>query len=191
MIDIDLIEREVFGWLGTGEVEKLHELASICPNNKSIELGSYLGKSAITIGLAMKEKSGTLICVDAFYENQHFVHKDKDETVRDSYKYFWDNINKFGLSETVITIRGQVRDLLPKIGGRFGLIFVDASHTMDHVVQDGMWAYRNVVPGGYVVFHDYGNENWGWDVKPTIEAFKNLWKGEWSHHWMLAIFKKG
>jgi hypothetical protein len=40
--------------------------------------------------------------------------------------------------------------------GRAGLVFVDGSHSYDYAMSDSDTAFRLVVPGGIVVWHDYG-----------------------------------
>ena len=41
-------------------------------------------------------------------------------------------------------------------GGRAGLVFVDGSHAYEYVRKDSETAMRLVVPGGIVLWHDYG-----------------------------------
>jgi MMP 1-O-methyltransferase len=194
--DLDIIkdEKQVVGWLGSVEVDNLYHYAEIAPTNKAFEIGSFCGKSAVTIGLALKERDGSLICVDRAEGGWEFYPYSFPSGVHwwvpSVQEEFKKNVKRFGLDGTVVKIHGDSREILPNVTGKFGLIFIDGDHSVGGCLHDALWAYDHIEPSGYIVFHDYHNVEWGAGVTATVDALRKLWQGEWSFCWISATFKK-
>ena len=61
MFDWQKIEQIKSTTLSELVAKKLYDCMMDAPTNQALEFGSYLGKSAVTIGAAAKEREGTLL----------------------------------------------------------------------------------------------------------------------------------
>lgn len=197
----DLSEvKNIVGWLGDLEVDNLYRYAMEAPTNHAIEIGSFCGKSSVAIGLAMQERHGSVICIDRMdcgfnYSLTPNAKGKPDPSGKFLYipcvmDTFMDNIKKFDLENTITHFQVDARFILPKTRGKFGLIFIDADHTVNGCLNDALWAYDHIEPSGYIVFHDYHNIDWGAGVTKSVDAVRHIWEGEWSFYWITAAFKK-
>lgn len=59
---------------------------------------------------------------------------------------------------------------------QFGLIFVDGSHRIEHVLEDSRLALELVEPGGIIVWHDYRHNDYNTDELRVPEALKIIRK---------------
>lgn len=188
--DLKRIDREVIGWMSEEELCKLNELATQSVNRNALEIGSFCGRSSCAIGLGMRDIGGSLTCVDLFNTNiGHTDWKTKMRTtVPDTHKSFKEAIDKFNLKETVVSIKGNTRHILPNLWGSYGFIFIDGSHYPENLMLDAYWAKKHLADGGVIAFHDYENEIWV-EVKPVIDMLRILWQGEWSFCGQLAVYQ--
>lgn len=90
----------------------LHILARASRAKRVLEIGTAIGYSAIWFGLAVKQQKGTVITVEV------------DEDTANEAKR---NIAKAGLQRTVKVINGDGTEVIPKLRGRFDIIFIDDS----------------------------------------------------------------
>jgi len=194
MIDLSEVKGLV-GWLGDLEVENLYKYAMTAPTANAVEIGSFCGKSSTAIGLALKERGGSLICIDNTGWGFDF-HWDADpsgrvERIPNVVERFKQVRKRFDLESTTTHLHMDARVALPKLDGKYGLIFIDGDHTAEHCIQDALWAYDHILPSGYIVFHDYHNPEWGQDITKVIDILKNgIWDGTWEFYWVTAAFKK-
>ncbi len=84
-----------------------------------------------------------------------------------------ENFRRFALSKRDYTLiqRFSTDTEARRIAARrrYHLLVIDGDHSYEGVKND-FQRYRDlVVPGGYVVFDDYGNDNWP-DVKRYVDA---------------------
>ncbi len=87
----------------------LEVIIKIANAKKILEVGSAIGYSAIRMSLA---SGGTVTTIELSDEMA-----DKAE----------ENIKAAGLSDRITLLRGDAREIMPKIDGEFDLIFVDAA----------------------------------------------------------------
>jgi predicted O-methyltransferase YrrM len=123
--------RDIQGWFSDDEASVLFECASKAPLNRILELGSFVGKSAVVLSSALN-KNGTLICVDFFSKNHVFKTNTENEIVADTLVSFWNNVTERGLENKILTLKGNYNNILPTLEGRFGMIFIDGGH----LIQD-------------------------------------------------------
>jgi len=152
------------GFLDEEEANCLYNHAMEVSNNAPcLEIGSYCGKSSIYIGSACKENNSVLFSIDhhcgseeqqpgeAYFDSELY---DMESGKIDTFKFFRKAISDFGLENTVIPIVGR-----SEIVGRawrtpLSLIFIDGSHVYESVLADYEIWQGNLIPGGYIIFHD-------------------------------------
>lgn len=165
--------KDVPGWLTPQAANLLYDLATNAPLNRALEIGTFCGKSAIVIGDAMKERGGTLICCDIFGHNVPYVAG----TISDLEASFLQNISDRELDQTIISFKMNHSQLAGCAKGKFGICYVDGAHYMERVLQDALFAWGCLVPGGYIVFDDYINATYP-DVFKCVNILSKLWNVE-------------
>jgi predicted O-methyltransferase YrrM len=149
-----------------------------------VEIGSYLGASALALAEGLKAAGNTaarIYCIDT-WQNEGM-----SEGPADHMATFRRHTAPYG--ELIVPVRGRSTDvaaeLLASIG-RIDVLFVDGDHSYDGVLAD----WRSFGPAlrthGVAAFHDIG---WAEgvqrvvaeEVKPRVRAqggSQNLWWGE-------------
>lgn len=129
---------------------------------RALEVGSFVGASATSIGAAFRTKGkGKIVCVDT-WQNDAMT-----EGKRDTWQEFC--LNTVNFKDYIIPVRGfstEVIDEVNKHMSSIDFLFIDGDHSYDGVKSD--WeSYRSFMrPGAIVVFHDYG---WAEGVKRVVE----------------------
>lgn len=195
MLSVDEI-KNIPGWLGPEAAQAMYDCGLKAPLPRFLELGTYAGKSAVVLALALKNGhgTGTLMCCDLFHKKTWYKgNKGQDPVVLENMeKITWSNLEKFKVDDYVLTFRGDYGAALESMKTKFGLIYVDGGHEMERVLLDCVKAWEYLVPNGYLVFHDYGNDMYP-GVKKAIDAMMHVWKDEFSivdHVGMTLILQK-
>ena len=155
---------KVKGFLDEREADFLYKLAlKAGKNGPCLEIGSYCGKSSVYIGTACKENSTVLFSIDhhtgseeqqpgeAYFDPDLF---DKETGKVDTLKHFRKTIADFDLEDVVIPVIGRSALIGSVWKTPLSLIFIDGSHAYESVLNDyNIWA-NNLIPGGYLLFHD-------------------------------------
>ena len=115
-----------------------------------LELGTYTGYSAISMGLALKEGS-MLHTIEIRDENEELISK---------------YIEKAGLNDKIICHFGDALDIIPMINEEFDLVFIDADKR-DYPSYYKL-IFNKVKPGGYIIA-----DNILWDGKVVDEKERN------------------
>ena len=170
---MELHYKNILGGGTDQEMTLLDELAREAPLNRYLEIGSFIGHSASVIGQVAKDRNGTLICIDAFLENQKYWGAEGD-VITSTFDSFWLNMNKAKLIDNIVTLSGYSCTYLPKMRGKFGLIYIDGGHTIASVLPDSISCWGKLKPGGILAWHDYGNEKWQ-DVKTVVDCLMSKW----------------
>lgn len=178
------------------ELRMLAKYAAVTPA-AIVELGTYLGRSAIALALAAKWKP--VYTVDMFTD----AHLYSPGGPRGGFEYhkenrdgFLANIEKAGLTigaaETLCDV-APIHSETVKAGqqwrGEIGLLFVDADHNEEPLRADLAAWTPHVVNGGYLALHDYN------DLEPGVmaNAAELLASGDWERidgvH-SLAVFQR-
>ena len=162
-LDKEKIDR-VKGFLDEREANCLYELSlKAGKNGPCLEIGSYCGKSSVYLGTACKENSTVLFSIDhhvgseeqqpgeTYFDPDLF---DKETGKVDTLKHFRKTISDFGLDDVVIPLVGRSATIGGVWQTPLSLIFIDGSHAYESVLNDyNIWA-KNLIPGGYLLFHD-------------------------------------
>jgi predicted O-methyltransferase YrrM len=155
---------KVKGFLDEREANCLYNLAlEAGKKGPCLEIGSYCGKSSVYLGTACKENSTVLFSVDhhgGSEEQQpgeeYFDPEllDKETGKIDTLKHFRKTITDFDLEDVVIPLIGRSATIGRVWKTSLSLIFIDGSHVYEAVLNDYyIWA-KNLIPGGYLLFHD-------------------------------------
>ena len=175
-------------------IELLYRLAGETKLPRILELGSFVGKSAIIMATALKEKHGhgTVVCCDRFAKNIQYWGAGHP-VYKDSYKSFWEYARQAKVEDYIITICGEIDRLQKMLCGKFGLIYIDAGHTVDQVLPNALFAWDNLIEDGVLLFDDYNNNpDYKWrDVKLCVDVLKDKWGKEfYCQEAMMVGFKK-
>jgi len=154
----------VKGFLDEREAECMYKLAlEAGKKGPCLEIGSYCGKSSVYLGTACQENSTVLFSIDHHtgseeqQPGEEYFDPDllDQETGRiDTFKHFRKTIFDFNLDDTVIPVVGRSAPIGRIWKTPLSLLFIDGSHAYESVLSDyEIWA-KNLIPGGYLLFHD-------------------------------------
>lgn len=176
---------EVPGWLTPEEAELLYTIVRDWPAaGRSVELGSFQGRSTICMALALEEthpESHRILSID--------THKGSDEhqpggrgfdptTVDEktgkinTEHLLRKNLHEFEIAHRVEIIVGDSVEQAQQFHDSARVLFVDANHATEFVRADiSAWS-RHLAPSGCLLLHDVG----AWPG-PTIVAGELLAQG--------------
>lgn len=158
---------DVEGWLAE---EEARCLAGLARDQHVLEIGSYCGKSTISMAQAAKR----VVCVDPF---------DGRGTPgeRDTYSEFDRNLQAYGIRNVEAVVSPFESAPKEVLGRRFGLIFIDGAHDYESVARDIRIARGLLGPSGVLAIHDYrrtpGNYDGRWDAGVTAAVDELLAAG--------------
>jgi len=106
------------------------------PACKFLEIGSWIGDSAIVLAKVAQQHGGHLFCVDWWKGNAGTDLADI-AVKQDIFSLFWSRICREGLDDIVIPIRSS-SDVASKIlkKGAFEIVFIDADHRYEAALRD-------------------------------------------------------
>ena len=146
-----------------------------------VEIGSYLGASAVILAAGVGQRRGRVFCVDT-WNNEGMA-----EGVRDTFAEFSRNIARH--ARTVLPVRGRstappVVERIARTGG-IDLLFIDGDHSYEGVLADWTTYRPMLTTGATIVLHDIG---WAEgvqrvveeDIRPHVKGegrLPNLWWG--------------
>lgn len=154
----------VKGFLDPREGERLYELASLSAAiGPCLEVGSYCGKSTLYLGSACRLHGQLLYAVDHHRgseehqrgESYHDPALYDAVTQRmDTFPEFRRNVDRAGLSDTVVPIVASTR-----LAGRcwrtpLGMVFIDGGHSDSAALTDYRTWATHLLPGGVLAIHD-------------------------------------
>ena len=152
------------GFLDEREANCLYNLAlKAGKKGPCLEFGSYCGKSSVYLGMACKESPTVLFSIDHHggSEEQQPGEEyfdpdllDKETGKIDTLRHFRKTITDFDLDDIVIPVIGRSATIGNVWKTALSLIFIDGSHAYEAVLSDyDIWA-KNLIVGGYLLFHD-------------------------------------
>tara|TARA_B100000965_G_scaffold181722_1_gene151647 strand:- start:70 stop:690 length:621 start_codon:yes stop_codon:yes gene_type:complete len=159
-IDIDKVK----GFLEPTEGEALYTYGKeYTKHGSALEIGSYCGKSAIYLGLAVKENEQKLYSVDHHkgseeqQPGEEFFDPDlinKEGNGIDTLPFFLETIRSSNLEDTVIPIVSSSKEAYQDMKLNFDMIFIDGGHSEEAAQNDyRLWSER-LNPGGLLAIHD-------------------------------------
>jgi len=154
------------GLMVPGQEEYLFNKVKSLPNDAVIvEIGSYKGRSTVAMSYACIGTNRKIYCIDTWDGN------DTDFSDRNFFDIWQENIEKNGLSQYVVPLRGDSHQILSQWEGFTGdkaidFIFIDGSHQFLDVLKDYEQSLPLVKDGGWIAFHD---------VVPTWPGPERVW----------------
>jgi len=148
---------EVPGFLSAHEARCLAEMAA---GRSVLEIGSYCGRSTISMG----QTADSVVSVDWHRPAFAFPKGGTLERLQAG-------LHSFRVSERVVVLVGPAQDVLPWLAsGQFGMIFHDAGHSEAEVVADISASRRLIRPGGLWAIHDYLHPEYGAGVRAAVAS---------------------
>jgi len=160
---------------------RLYELAGLVPADQQIvEVGSYCGKSALTMAAGAKEGAGARVYhVDTWGLP---IAPANPYNVIGNLGYIIQRAEAMGLISQITPIRGYSAEIATIRSWQIGLIFIDAGHYRADIESDIAAWLPQVMPGGWALFHDYT-----YPLSPDVKLVLDEWyarvgpngTGEW------------
>ena len=155
---------KVKGFLDPKEGDALYSYAKqYSISGSCLEIGSYCGKSAVYLGMAVKENGQKLYSVDHHKGSEEQQPgeeyfdpdlKSKDGNGIDTLPFFLDTIEKSKLQSFVIPIVSTSEEAYEDLDINFDMIFIDGGHSEEAAQKDyDLWTHRINI-GGILAIHD-------------------------------------
>jgi predicted O-methyltransferase YrrM len=144
------------GWFARVNAAGLYRMLRSERPRTIVEIGSYLGRSTVFFGRAIKQLGidGRIVSVDPHTGDRHVLEQLEVATLP-SYDLFAHHLNAAAV-EDVVTARvmTSAQAALEEMGP-VDLLYVDGWHSYDAVVADGKAWLPKLSDKGVVVFDDY------------------------------------
>lgn len=163
------LEADVPGWFRDGDINFYRLHAARIKGGLIAEIGSFVGRSAISIGKVCKENGTKVYCVDHWLLNLEQVEGGptaceyitsilKHYGTQSLYDIFQMNVLVKGLKNVLVPFRmesGMAAEKFREEGVRFDMVFIDGSHKYEFVLRDIRLWKGLVKPGGVLAGHDF------------------------------------
>ncbi|WP_162245446.1 class I SAM-dependent methyltransferase [Methylobacterium sp. Leaf466] len=142
-----MVDLGIPGWLLPANALKLYEMAYFCPSDV-LELGTFNGLSTRIILEGCRRSGRPFEIVTADHDNG-ILELARSQLVA--------NVPNNGALHLFNVDVKQLVDGLADASRRFGLVFVDHSHTEASVAEVTKRMHEIVTEGGFVLFNDYND----------------------------------
>ena len=181
--NLELLPLDLQGWNGSSPI--FHTLISKINPKTIIEVGSWKGLSAITMGKSVKSLglSDTKIhCVDTWlgaveFWGSHANTPERNLLLKNGYPQiyyqFLSNVVHSGLEDIILPFPNTsliAAKYFKSIGLRSQMIYIDASHDEEDVYNDLKYYFELLDNGGVIFGDDY--HNW-LDVQKAVKRFSD------------------
>jgi predicted O-methyltransferase YrrM len=135
------------------------------------ELGTYTGRSAMTMLPHIKRMQGRLYCVDWFRGNPGVTAEITTSYQRHNIlDIFLNNIKEAGYGDYVTVLVGTSHDVSRIVAQNSAdFIFIDADHRYSKVKSDILEWYPKLKPGGLICGHDFDRHLKDCDYNRVLE----------------------
>jgi hypothetical protein len=171
---------------------RLYELAAqVPPDQHIVEVGSYCGKSALTMAAGAWDGLGARVYhVDTW---GLLIAPANAYNVIGNLGYILDRAEALGLISQITPLRGYSADLAAVRKWRIGMMFIDAGHYRADLESDIAAWIPQVVSGAHVLFHDYT-----YPLSPDVKLVLDEWyarvgpngTGEWGQWQIIEPIEK-
>ena len=150
--------RDLEGWLTDSEALALYRATSALRKNATVvEIGSWQGKS--TYCLARGLRSGTVYAIDPFNGDagadlDSIREYEEKKGERDLSKIFLSNMSRLGVIHKIQMKKGYSQDFYQEFSA-IHTLFIDGDHSIAGCTSDFHLYADKIVPGGFLIFHDY------------------------------------
>ncbi|MEQ8662725.1 MAG: class I SAM-dependent methyltransferase [Gammaproteobacteria bacterium] len=146
------------GFLAPNQERCLFDLVAALPEDALVlEVGSFLGRSTVSMAFACRNTARQVFAVDTFEGNAHdFVKgKNKIDWEGDSFfPLFWQHLRERGLDRHVVPLRATSHAIAKCWGKPLDMVYLDGSHQYADVVAEIDAFVPWIKPGGCVAMHD-------------------------------------
>lgn len=139
------------GSVSSHEGEFLSELVELFQPGVIVEIGSWIGASAVYLGQAVKEYGGRIYSIDP--HSASIVHKLR--RIADTEPIFRENLKRFEVQDVVEVIRAISMEALELWSRPIDMLFIDGLHFFKNTREDYLGWSPWVRSNGIVAFHDY------------------------------------
>lgn len=143
------------------ELKKLGELTEIISQSGKpitcIEVGSWVGESAVALASGFKHKDSCVYCVDTFQGTETDITGPiaMDVGPDEIYRRFKENVGDL-YGNKIRVIRGESKNTAAVMAPmEADLVFIDANHAEEEVDEDIRLWWSHVKNGGVLAGHDY------------------------------------
>ena len=195
--NLKLLPEDLQGWNGNDPI--FGELIKEINPSVIIEVGSWKGQSAVTMGKAIQEQNlnTILYCVDTWLGAVEFWDQFADTPERDLmlvngypqiYYQFLSNVVHNNLQDVIIPFPNTSKtgaEYFKRRHIRADLIYIDASHEYNDVLED-ITLYWDILNNGGILFGDDYSTWTG--VRDAVNKFvgdNNLTLGGNGVHWVI------
>lgn len=165
-----LVPPDIQGWFA--HWEPMLKMIEANRFTRCVEVGTWLGKSAIAVARLIALWGGTLVCVDHWRGSASFPEELRPK-IPASYTTFLKYLRRYKI-KNVTTIREASPAAARHVSdGSVDFIYLDASHDGDSVRADLDAWWPKLRSGGIIAGDDYGDERfWGlmeaWDARDGV-----------------------
>lgn len=149
----------ISGWMPTEHMQLLDQLVrKLVPAGDIVEIGSAEGRSAAMIGLAARDISRHLYCIDPWLDRK-IECEDLSISIDGemTFESFKRNMRDVGLTKTDFTyMRCKSLDAVNEFD-QVAMVFVDGSHKYHDVKDDFVYWIPKIANDGILAAHDYTN----------------------------------
>jgi len=151
--DISVSIESVESALVPGQEKYLfNKIKSLPDNAKILEIGSYCGRSTVSMAYACAGTKKRIISIDTFMGNVEGGTRKKGNTF---YDVWYLNLKRLNLNKYVTSFCGYSHKNLKHWNKPiFDFIFIDASHHYKDVLNDFVLSYPLLKDNGWVAFHN-------------------------------------
>ena len=167
-IDPDSYEKILYGWNDKNEI--FDRLVEEIRPRYILEIGSWLGASAIHMGNAVRRAGldTKIVCVDTWLGSRDFMGKkfpdDRSKLMSNgmpnAYRHFLANVKREGLQDIVIPLpqtSSNALRFLSEEGVKFDMVYIDGSNQYEDIVSDMNLSWNVLANGGVMFGDDYLN----------------------------------
>lgn len=156
-----------FRWLDMTMFETLLETQADSAPGVLVEMGTYLGKSAVVIGRHVRP-ADRFVAIDLFGDTDMLGHSAPDQANRRESQKSYKTLTRRQFETNYLALHPELPDIVQGPSsmitdhvapGTARFVHVDASHMYDHVRVDAANTRALMRPGGVAVFDDFRSEH--------------------------------
>ena len=154
---INILPEDLHGWLTDINKKYLKQIIHKLNPTLIVELGTWLGKSALFMAEVSNEHCKIFAIDDWTASTDSSIQHDHQacQKLKNLYQQFLSNVIHHGFTAKIIPIRKKTVEAALSLKINPDLIYVDASHEEENVYQDIMHWYPKLKIGGVMCGDDW------------------------------------
>ena len=156
-----------FWWLDMTTFEALLDAQVGTEPSVVVEMGTYMGKSAVVIGKHLRD-GDRFVALDLFGDTARLGDSPQDQANRRESEKSYKTLTRQQFEQNYLALHSELPEIVQGLSseivdhvepGTARYVHIDASHMYAHVRVDARNAKAMLGPGGVVVFDDYRSEH--------------------------------